>query len=1144
MQQSLRTISQIDDYLIGAEIGRGGMGVVYAATSVATGQQVALKTLRRLDAHGAQRLRGEIEALEAIRHPGIVPLLDHGQGEHGPWFAMPLLEQHTFGVWLDNTWAKSRRAARCNTETLDERGAKRTQKEAGQVARVNKPPAAGGKLGQALLVMQRLCAPLAYVHGEGFVHGDVKPTNIFVGDDLDPLLADFGVSSYFARGFDREVASSERPGAGTQAYMAPEQASGNLVDARSDLYSLGVMLYEVVTGLRPPAPRWAEDAAVALPSELVDGVSSELDALVMDLLAPDPKRRCGYARDVAVRLGCLTGIEPNNGLPAPKPYAYKPSLIGRERQLEAIVYPAQEPSARGGLVLLLGESGAGKSRFLLELSVRATTPLICGERGGAREAVGGHRRPLNAPFGAFGEVLRFAAESTSAGSGEYLPGAALLTRVEPRLDAHVDPKDRCATVSAESLDVQLYVALDELLKHLARRRGLCVLLDDLQWADSLTLGFLDYFAQRPAEGRPLIVATCRSGEIPERLSSTAAREAVRVLTIDRLSPTAVERMVAEMLALDVAPTALVRRVIADSEGNPFVVAQSIHAALLHGELVRDDRGRWELREPGCRLPALPPTNELKRLVAGRFADLTEPQLAVSQTAAAFGRGCHPTPLRAATHLPEAVFESAVFALCHRELLCWRHGELVFTHHRVGEVCYEMLSAPRCEALHHRAAEALEAWRDTPLDAARTAEVGRHWARAKSAERACRALQGAAEGYERDYALAEAIGCLDEAAEQAQLLASDEGDGGFWRQELADLYGRLATVERRAGRHLDAAQHFSLAIERTAPVEVLRCARLHHQRAEVMSSLQKHDAALVHLRAAEALLEREAAAEPSAQASLIDVQLTEAWVHYFRNDIRALAAVVRRSQPAVEVRASALQRMSFLHVRTLLALRRSRYRVGERVVLDAVDALQSAESTGNRATIAHATFQLGFVQLFSAQPERAVRTLLCAADDARRIGSRLVETRAHTYLAVAFRLRGQASEVRRHALHAFWGARTLGAVDYRAAALANLGWCASRSGNTSKAVGYCSKALAHWSKLSLVFPLQWLALTPLLEHFDAAGDVLEVNRVTRALIAQDQQVLPRAVLVNARLFLDERPGSTVERAARRCLLDACLAANLL
>ncbi|MFN7972960.1 MAG: serine/threonine-protein kinase [Acidobacteriota bacterium] len=281
-------------------LGRGGMGVVYRARHDASGREVALKTVALPDATLLGAMRREIEALAEIRHPGIVTILEVGVDEGTPWYAMELHEGKTLHAHA------------------------RSERDAGSIV-------------DLLTIVRRICPALAYLHGEGMLHLDLKPANILVRPDGRPLLIDFGLAVPLSGGRAREALTTHALLQGTAAYMAPEQTAGESLDARTDLYALGCILFELLTGSVPFASpsriemmerRRIEDPPP--PSALRAGLPAVLDRLLLGLLArpaggSDRACRCGRRR-----------ARPGGGLDRPRGSGGAPT--------EALPLP---PGARG-----------------------------------------------------------------------------------------------------------------------------------------------------------------------------------------------------------------------------------------------------------------------------------------------------------------------------------------------------------------------------------------------------------------------------------------------------------------------------------------------------------------------------------------------------------------------------------------------------------------------------------------------------------------------------------------------------------------------------------------------------------------------------------------------------------------------------
>jgi len=258
------------------------MGIVLRGQDVRDGRLVAIKTARLQRSVEATGIRREIAVLGQISHPGIVRLIADGASDDAPWMAMELLHGRTLCERVAAMWRK--RAA----------------------APATPPPAAGGRLGEALRIVADVGRALDCLHGHGLVHRDVKPANVFMGDDGRVTLLDFGLVCVAARG---AVDLEPCMGVGTIEYAAPEQIRGEAVDARADIYSLGCLLYELVSGNRPadavsssgPLGQPPTYDPVA-PSALVSGVPPELESLLLAMLAQRREDRPASAREVADRL--------------------------------------------------------------------------------------------------------------------------------------------------------------------------------------------------------------------------------------------------------------------------------------------------------------------------------------------------------------------------------------------------------------------------------------------------------------------------------------------------------------------------------------------------------------------------------------------------------------------------------------------------------------------------------------------------------------------------------------------------------------------------------------------------------------------------------------------------------------------------
>ena len=263
-------------YLVLEEIGRGGMGVTYKAVQLGTGQTVAVKVLGfgiLPSDRSRRRFEREIELSARLQHANIARVYDNGFANGVPWYAMELID----GVHLD-TYLKQRPSNPHET----------------------------------LRILGIVCKALQHAHQRGVIHRDLKPSNIKVSDDGQPHVLDFGLAKTYLEGDDCLTISIDGEVAGTPAFMAPEQAAGKLdeIDTRTDVYSLGAVLYFLLTNVPPHGvsgsrlellQRIAQEE-INKPRDVNGNVDSELEAILFKALAQNPEHRYSSVGEMAVDL--------------------------------------------------------------------------------------------------------------------------------------------------------------------------------------------------------------------------------------------------------------------------------------------------------------------------------------------------------------------------------------------------------------------------------------------------------------------------------------------------------------------------------------------------------------------------------------------------------------------------------------------------------------------------------------------------------------------------------------------------------------------------------------------------------------------------------------------------------------------------
>jgi eukaryotic-like serine/threonine-protein kinase len=760
-ETTTETRSRVGSYKILSTLGRGGMGVVYLAEHTDSKERVAIKTLFGAMSSHVRGLRQEIEALREHRHPYVVRVVDDGVSDGIPWYAMEVLtgrpldavlaerdllalaahrkDERETTVYRSTAYADGLVAVDPVAETVISEQANAAPEsrqsflsamaETGDLGGVSETtetvqPAVQATGGDAPAVFQwaevrvvlrwiaHVAQALAYLHERGVVHRDLKPSNVFVTQKGRAVLMDFGLATKQDQRVSGRGVETAGFAAGTALYMSPEVIQGRRYDARCDLYSLGCMLYEAVTGSPPfvanAMGRIIHAHVFLTPESLherLTGVPEPLNDLVMGLLEKEPANRTPYAQLVLRELAAL-GVQDAEVQWDRVPQIYRSSLMGRERLTAALTQGLQScrSAHRSGetpvrLVFLEGASGVGKSRLVMETG-RVANRLGYRILSGGCQTLGGGRPggPLHPWLAVLRKIVDEAREKGHHARDIFGAHARALAPYVPFLDETPGLQDLlpAAEIDLAAARHRLFEVLAHALRTYALKSPLLVVIDDMQWVDELTLGLLGHLHDRLEHGC-IFMMTARSEESRAGLSILHELSGAEVHRVERLPRAAMVQMIDEMLGGMHDAEAVWELVGANAAGNPYFLEESVRHLVASSMLTFSGSSSWQLdADASAESVAYPET--LAELVAARVKRLSGDAAKIVRMASVLGRTF--TAELLALALEQPVSELVLGELIRRDVVEW-HGpeELRFTHDKLVELIYADVAARDDERLH-------------------------------------------------------------------------------------------------------------------------------------------------------------------------------------------------------------------------------------------------------------------------------------------------------------------------------------------------------------------------------------------------------------------------------------------------------------
>jgi class 3 adenylate cyclase len=799
------------------------------------------------------------------------------------------------------------------------------------------------------------------------------------------------------------------------------------------------------------------------------------------------------------------------------------ALVGREEEIGALSDAVSRARAGAGqAVTVIGDAGVGKSRLIAEARRVAETP---DGDGGCLWLEGRcFESGASTGYAPFVDLLR---ERFPSG-----PGSSVAARVDPVTaeiadladealpDARIDevlvpilnllsiPDPRAlefGDLPPQQVKARTYSAVLEYLRALARRRPVVLVLDDLHWADSLTIELVPRLVEGLAASRAVIV--CVQRPVQEHgsrhlvgLIERHAPDRHREIRLRPLDEGETRRLVLSLLGGADLPVPALGPILEKAQGNPLFVEEVLRSLLSKKQIAIEAGAVTVLQN--LRVDDVPTT--VQSIIQSRVDRIDDEPRRALQSAAVIGRvfarGLLDAMIGSELDLDRALWQLEQHDLVYLDRVV-PEEEYSFKHVFTRDTVYRSLLRKRRAALHLDAARAIESLYADRIEE-HVERLAYHYDRTGDADSAAAYLFRAGEKSRRAHLNEEALATFRRALERVEELPDDARAV----QLRARIRESIGDVVELGGSHDEAVTWYERALGDRSPGERLARGRLMRKAGASRQIQRRRDEALALFdRAVEELGEPPSEPDSEWDEERAAIELGRIMLEYFTSTPDLLVEQIERSGPIVESRGTALQRALLFNSRALLGLRRERYVASAATVEHARAGFDATRDVESRLEVADVRFVYAFSLLWAGRLDESEGRLRELLTEAERVGYATIQARCVAYLALIHRKRGDLAETRR------WANRTLevsaasGMAEYVAAAEAHLAWADLREGRIREAAERAQRAYDEGEKMGGAYRvLVWIVTWPLLGVRLERGDLDGAVALARALLAPEAQ----------------------------------------